>query len=132
MLYTLCIIDFRYYLKILRLDYLYTIDEPGDKHKAESVMLQTQQGILAQAKPEMYIIGGGGYKQWLENLSDNYGIGYEMVENPWRFVEKYKDKLRGMVFREILAISKVCGSETSHWQDQESGKFGKIGVYFRG
>ncbi len=58
------------------------------------VMIQTLQGILAQSRPEIYIDEPGtGYSIWLRDLAENYGIDHTWHEDPWWFVDRYRDRL---------------------------------------
>ena len=58
------------------------------------VMIQTLQGILAQSRPEIYIDEPGtGYSIWLRDLAENFGIDHTWHEDPWWFVDRYRDRL---------------------------------------
>ena len=82
-----------FFPSFLRPSHLYVIGtEALDGHTM--VLMQTLQGIVAQTQPEIYIDEPGtGYSIWLEDLADHHGIGHEVHDDPWWFVEHFKDRL---------------------------------------
>lgn len=83
----------RFFPSFARPLYLYAISSQS-LDGPSMVLMQTLQGILAQIRPEIYIDEpGSGYSIWLEDLAQNYGIGHEFHDDPWWFVDRFKDRL---------------------------------------
>lgn len=89
--------DFFYYPKAGALesgDTLFVM-EIGGMNEAERLLVSTMMGILAKEKPRIYINLGGSYAQWLDDLTQNYGITVERAYSydVWGLFDHLKSNL---------------------------------------
>ncbi|OXU15533.1 LamG-like jellyroll fold domain-containing protein [Sedimentisphaera salicampi] len=80
-------------------DHLYVIDFHSQYlNDAKRIALTSLQGILAQNKPELYFIDGGGrYQMYLDDLKNRYGITTTRNDYLSFYLDQYKDDLAGYV-----------------------------------
>ncbi len=78
---------------------LYVIDQQK-MTKSENTMIASLQGIIAsKSKTQIYTLDKShpDYMTWLRDLKSNYSIKYEIVDNPWVLVDKFKKYAKGYV-----------------------------------
>lgn len=67
---------------------------------AEKTMIVTLQGqINSHSTSQIYTLSSGepDYEIWLKDLKTNYDIRYELIEDPWELLNKFKDYIDGYV-----------------------------------
>lgn len=89
------------------------------------VLIQTLQGIVAQDRPEIYIDEPGtGYSIWLDDLAENHGIDHEFHNDPWWFVDQYRDRIEG----DGAYILYDAGTESQNVATTLAGVLGAVAV----
>ena len=66
----------------------------------ERTMITSLQGLVNNhCSFQIYTINSSqlDYKIWLEDLKNNYKVSYEIISDPWRLVNIYKDYIEGYV-----------------------------------
>lgn len=88
---------------------LYVISE-NDMTKAEQVMIATLQGIVSnKSNKQIYIIPSSepDYEVWLKDLKYHYKIKYEVVNNPWKLLSKFKKYVNGYILYDTGNTSSI-------------------------
>ena len=68
-------------------------------------LLTSLQGVVNRTEPRIYLFisiwdGIDPFEHedfWLEEIAENFGVTYEMVDDPWTLVETFADELAGTV-----------------------------------
>ncbi|AWZ47880.1 protein phosphatase [Clostridiaceae bacterium 14S0207] len=66
----------------------------------EKTMIATLQGLISnRSESQIYTLNSlqPDYKIWLEDLKNHYGVTYELVENPWTLIKKFRPFIHGYV-----------------------------------
>lgn len=79
---------------------LYVVDRSGLTDD-EAIMIATLQGLLArpgadrQQGPAIYLDLPNGYRFWLEDLTERYGLPATRVDDPWSLVDRFAGRVAG-------------------------------------
>lgn len=79
--------------------YLYVMSQ-NTMTSSERTMVATLQGIISsQSINQIYTLSSGqpDYQIWLDDLVNNYGIAYEIISDPFRLLDIFKDYIEGYV-----------------------------------
>ncbi len=79
--------------------YLYVISQNIMTY-SERTMIATLQGLISrQSINQIYTLSSNqpDYQIWLDDLANNYGIAYEIVSDPYRLLDVFKDYIEGYV-----------------------------------
>lgn len=81
---------------------LYVVDRAGLTDD-EAIMIATLQGLLARPGggrrkgPAIYLDLPNGYRLWLADLTERYGLPAQWADDPWRLVARFADRVAGYV-----------------------------------
>lgn len=67
---------------------------------SERTMIATLQGVVSNhCSSQIYTLNSSqpDYQIWLEDLRDNYGVSYEVISDPWKLLNIFKDYVEGYV-----------------------------------
>lgn len=79
--------------------FLYVISQ-DTMTSSEKTMVASLQGIVnGQCSSQIYTLNSyqPDYEIWLEDLKNNYNVSYEMLSDPWKLLNIYKDYIDGYV-----------------------------------
>ncbi|MEY7999842.1 GxGYxYP domain-containing protein [Clostridium sp. Mt-5] len=89
-----------YYIKNSKMPkHLYVIQQ-NNLSPAENTMITTLQGVISNKSDfQIYTLNKNqpDYKIWLEDLKENYGINYSMINDPWYLLGEFKNFVKGYV-----------------------------------
>ena len=98
-------------------DTLFVIDDQYFT-KPQLLTIHSLQGILAQNKPKIYQVNKYGYKTWLNDLVQNYGIiaDSSYISDFYGLINKFKNKISGYILTDyntpsIYIASSMAGFE---------------------
>lgn len=79
-------------------DHLYVIEQ-NKLTDAENTMIAALQGICSKSSSQIYTLNSNqpSYKIWLEDLKNNYGVKYEIVNDPWCLLDRFGYLVDGYV-----------------------------------
>ncbi|AGK98867.1 GxGYxYP domain-containing protein [Clostridium pasteurianum] len=77
--------------------YVISLSKMTDAEKAMIVTLQGQVNNRSTSQIYTLSLGEPDYEIWLRDLKDNYSIEYELIEDPWEVLNKFKDYVDGYV-----------------------------------
>jgi len=64
---------------------------------AEAAMIASLQGVIADKTDDRIFINCKRTDWSLQDLKDNHSIPYVTENNPWKFIEKYKEYIKGYI-----------------------------------
>ena len=79
--------------------YLYVISQ-NIMSSSEKTMVATLQGLISnQSVNQIYTLNNAqpDYQIWLDDLVNSYGIAYEIISDPFRLLDIFKDYIEGYV-----------------------------------
>lgn len=80
-------------------NYLYVISQ-NEMSSSERTMIATLQGLISQrSSSQIYTLNSSqpDYKIWLYDLKLNHNIQYEIIHNPWKLIDMFKDYISGYI-----------------------------------
>ncbi|GAB3762425.1 hypothetical protein BKA15_006075 [Microlunatus parietis] len=80
---------------------LFVVDRSGLTGD-EAIMIATLQGLLARPGerrqgPAIYLDLPNGYRLWLDDLTERYGLPARRADDPWGLVDRFADRVAGYV-----------------------------------
>lgn len=77
--------------------YVVSLSKMTDSEKTMIVTLQGQVNNVSTSQIYTLSSGEPDYEIWLNDLKSNYNVKYEIVEDPWLLLDKFKNSIDGYV-----------------------------------